>query len=99
LDSVGYRLTNQPSNPDAPSLSNLSLSGKKLTITGRRLIEPLQVEINGLIVSPPLNTTTNGAGTKVKIKGSTSALNLRPGSNQVRVLSGALESNTLALNL
>ena len=99
LDSFGYRLATEPSNPDAPSLSNASLSGKKLTIKGKRLAEPIQIEINGSIVSPPLNTTTNGAGTKVKIKGSTSALNLKPGSNQVRVLSGGLGSNTLVLNL
>ncbi len=99
LDSFGYQLKTEPTNPDAPALSNVSLTGKKLTINGSRLIEPLQIEINGVTVSPPLNTSTNASGTKVKIKGSRSALNLTAGPNQVRVLSGALGSNTLVLNL
>ena len=99
LASFGYRLTTEPANPNGPALSNVSLTGKKLTINGSRLNQPLQIEINGVIVSPPLIATTNGAGTKTKIKGSRSALNLVAGPNQVRVLSGGLGSNTFVLNL
>ena len=99
LGSFGYKLMTEPTNPDAPVLSAVSLTGKKLTINGSHLIEPLQIEINGVTVSPPLIPTTNAAGTKAKIKGSKSALNLTTGANQVRVLSGGLGSNTLVLNL
>ena len=99
LDSFGYRVVTEPASPDAPALSAVSLTGKKLTINGSRLVEPLQIEVNGVTVSPPLFPTTNAAGTKAKIKGSKSALNLTTGANQVRVLSGGLGSNTFVLNL
>ena len=99
LDLFGYELKAESTNPDAPALSKVSLTGKKLTISGSRLIEPIQIEINGLIVSPPLNAGTNGSGTKVKLKGNKGVLNLTAGSNQVRVVSAGLGSNTLVLNL
>ena len=99
LDSFGYRLKMEPTNPDAPALSQVSLTGKKITISGSRLAAPLQIEINGLVVSPPINANANSSGTKVKLKGSKSALNLTPGPNQVRVISAGLASNTLVLNL
>jgi hypothetical protein len=99
LDSFGYRLRTEPANPNAPALSQVSLTGKKITINGSRLIAPLQVEINGLVVSPPINATPNSSGTKLKLKGSRSALNLTAGPNQVRVISAGLGSNTLMLNL
>jgi len=57
------------------------------------------LEINGLIVAPPLKIKVKGGGAKLKIGGSGTDLNLKNGPNRLRMLSGGLRSNIVVLTL
>ena len=77
-----------------PSLKVVSYSGSKLTIKGADLAGDLQIEINGRVVVEGFN----GAVKKIKVKGSPNTLNLRSGSNRVRVSNGNSRSNLLVFD-
>jgi len=80
-----------------PSVATASYKPGKLIVKGKRFTDPLQVEINGVVVSPPLDVV--GSKKKLEIAGSTTVLNLRTGSNRVRVVSNGLRSNVLVITL
>jgi hypothetical protein len=70
-----------------------------MTITGGPFAGVLQLEINGVVVAPPLGIKIKRDGAKLKIGGSQSDLNLRSGANRVRLLSGGLPSNIFVLTI
>jgi hypothetical protein len=82
-------------DPGSVKLGDASYDGKRLLIRGKRLTMDAQVEINGVIVAPPesVNVTTNGK--KLTVFATSTALNVRPGSNRVRVITGGLRSSLL----
>jgi hypothetical protein len=47
----------------------------------------MQVEVNGVLVAPPA-IVTSPSQKKLSVAGSTAALNIRLGSNRIRVISG-----------
>ncbi len=58
------------------------------------------MEINGVVVAPPLVVKPNSSGKKSKVKGSMEEFNLRPGMNRIRLTSSTLlRSNAYTLNL
>ena len=59
----------------------------------------LILEINGVIVTPPLKIKIKAGGAKLKIGGDMNDLNLHSGLNRVRVLNGGLHSNIFLLSL
>jgi hypothetical protein len=97
LNALGYHLKTELANPNAPTITSANYTGVKLKIKGKGFTGTLQVEINGLVVAPPLGISSSGK--KLIIKGDAAALNLHSGDNQIRILSDGLQSNTLALSL
>jgi hypothetical protein len=104
IDSRGNRSTPVAADfsggdPGSVKLGDASYDGKRLLIRGKRLTMDAQVEINGVIVAPPesVNVTTNGK--KLTIFATSTALNLRPGSNRVRVITGGLRSSLLVAGM
>ena len=89
------------SDPGGPTVSSVSFDGRNslMIIKGDGLTTPLQLEINGLIVAPPLKIKVKGGGAKLKIGGSGTDLNLKNGPNRLRMLSGGLRSNIVVLTL
>ncbi|HYL99684.1 MAG TPA: hypothetical protein VEZ90_12075 [Blastocatellia bacterium] len=86
-------------DPDAPRLRNITRNSRgKLVITGKGGFSgSLQLEINGVIVAPPL-PLRKISGTTLTVNGSNSALNLSSGPNRVRVFSGNFKSNSFVFN-
>jgi hypothetical protein len=66
-------------------LNGASFGGSKLTLKVEGLAENLELEVNGLIISPPRKIKVNASGTKVTIKGNAGQLALRSGPNRIRV--------------
>jgi hypothetical protein len=99
IDSHGERSSPVSVNfgagdPSGPQITAVSISDSGvLSVKGRSFVEPLQLEINGQIVAPPLTIKANGAGSKLKIPGSPSTLNLKGGTNRVRLFASGLKSN------
>ncbi|HXG93227.1 MAG TPA: NF038122 family metalloprotease [Blastocatellia bacterium] len=82
-----------------PNMRSASYDGSSsMTIKGS-FSGTLQLEINGVIVAPPLRIKVKGGGAKLKIAGAPSELNLHAGANRVRVLSNSLRSNIIVLTL
>jgi hypothetical protein len=82
-----------------PDLRNASFDGVgPMIIKGGPFTGALQLEINGVIVTPPLRIKIKG-GAKLKIAGSQSELNLRSGANRVRLLNNGLRSNIFVLTI
>ncbi|HKP13114.1 MAG TPA: NF038122 family metalloprotease [Blastocatellia bacterium] len=97
LNAMGYRLKGALANPAGPAINTVAYNGVKLKIKGRGFNGAVQVEINGVVISPPL--AVSNSGKKLQIKGDVASLNLRGGDNQIRVFSDGVESNTLAFSL
>jgi hypothetical protein len=57
----------------------------------------LQLEVNGLVVAPPL--AIEKSGKKLTVRGQAAELNLRAGSNRIRVLSNGLSSNLVVIEM
>src|SRR5262249_50131464 len=95
LSALGYRLKDSLSDASGPTINNIVYTGAKLKIKGKNFSGTLQVEINGVVIAPPLDI--NASGKKLIIKADAATLNLHSGDNQVRVLSGSASSNTFAL--
>lgn len=79
-----------------PSVSSAAYKSGKLIVRGKRFVEPLQIEINGVVVVPPLAAV--GSKKKLEVVGSAAGLNLQTGSNRVRVMSNGLRSNILVID-
>jgi hypothetical protein len=77
---------------------------KLLKIKGEGFKKPIQLEINGTIVAPPLHVaiiggTKKSGGTKLKITGTGPKLNLTSGFNRVQVISNGLRSNLVVVSI
>jgi subtilase family serine protease len=82
-------------DPGGPTLTNATLSGKKLVLEGSGFDGKLSLEVNGLIIGKK-----GGATDTIKtFKGSQAALNLHSGVNRIRVELGGLFSNIFLLQL
>ncbi|MGA9773275.1 MAG: NF038122 family metalloprotease [Blastocatellia bacterium] len=99
LRSFGYTVVGDVSSSDAPTIKNVSFNGRKLKIKGKKFNGVLQVEINGLVLASTLELDVNNAARKLEIRASQSVLNLLGGTNQVRVISNGVASNTFAFTL
>ncbi len=84
----------------APDLRSAGFDGVgSMTIKVGPFGGALQLEINGVVVAPPLRIKIKGGGAKLKIGGSQSELNLRSGANRVRLLSNGLRSSIFVLTI
>jgi Matrixin. len=81
-----------------PRLSSLSFDGSVLRLKGKRLNQPLSLEINGEVVAIS-NLTAKGAGKKAQVAATAADLRLSSGANRVRVIGNGLGSNAMVLNL
>jgi hypothetical protein len=81
-----------------PSLSSLAFDGSVLRIKGKRLGQPLSLEINGEVV-PVSNLTAKGSGKKAQVAATAADLQLSSGPNRVRVIGNGRRSNAVILNL
>lgn len=105
VDSQGNRseaMSADFSQADAggPNIKNVSYDsdGGVLTIKGAGFADQLQLEVNGVVVAPPLRIKIKG-GVKLKISGSFGSLNLRNGANRVVIVNGGLRSNIFVMGL
>jgi hypothetical protein len=96
LDFIGYRL-----GAAAPIVNKVVFDPGVpiMVIKGSGMTGELQIEVNDVIVAPPLGIKIKGAGKKLKIRGTQSELNLRPGVNSVVVIRDGAESTAVLLNL
>ena len=99
LRSFGYTVVGDASSSDEPTIKNASYNGRKLKIKGKKFKGELQVEINGLVLAATIELDVNSSGKKLEIKASQSVLNLLSGTNQVRVISNGVASNTFTFTL
>lgn len=95
LDAFGYQLKTGPVVNKVVFDSNVPI----MVIKGTGFSSPMQLEVNGLIVAPPLVLKVKGSGAKVKISGTASQLNLRLGVNNVVLLRDGSRSNVFVLSL
>jgi len=86
-------------DPGAVKLVEASYDGTRLLIRGKRLTGDAQVEVNGVIVAPPASANVTPNGKKLTIVAPSAALNLRIGSNRIRVISGGLRSSLLVATM
>jgi hypothetical protein len=75
-----------------------------LTIKGTGFKSPVQLEVNGVIVAPPLRVKVKGGtkkkgGTKLLIPGTGPDLNLQNGFNRIRVISNGLRSQLIVISI
>ena len=82
-------------DPGAARVKAASYEKNRLLIKGKLLTSDAQVEINGVIVAPPEIVSVSPNGKKLTIAAPSAALNLRPGPNRIRVISGGLRSSLL----
>jgi hypothetical protein len=68
----------------------------KIALTGNGFSTQVQLEINGVVVAPPLAVKSKNAR-KLNVKATVAQLNLNAGPNRVRVLSGNLQSNIFVM--
>ena len=85
-------------DPGAPKLTSATYDGNNLVIKGKRFTADMQVEINGMIVAT-YASASSATAKKLTIRATTAALNIRAGSNRVRVISGGLRSSLLVATL
>lgn len=91
IDTQGNRSAAATANFDqadagAATLNKVNFDPSGVMIfKGRDLLAPVEIEINGDIVSPPLNAKIKGGGAKIKLPGTMAQLGLRIGVNRVRV--------------
>jgi hypothetical protein len=70
-----------------------------LSLKGGPFMGELELEVNGVIVAPPIKIKRKGGGKKLKISGRSSDLNLRSGPNRIRMIDDNLRSNILIITL
>ena len=93
-------------DPNGPQLSSITFDGlhSLMVITGSGFKAPIQVEVNGVIVAPPLKAKIKGGskkkgGTKLKIPGTGPNLNLQNGFNRIRVISNGQRSQLVVVSI
>jgi hypothetical protein len=86
-------------DPGGPKLSDGNYKGGRLSLKGKKFGNQPQIEINGQIVAPVETIEIAGSKKKLVIEADSSLLNLRPGANRVRIISGGLRSNLLVMDL
>jgi hypothetical protein len=69
-----------------------------LVIKGTDFVAPLEIEINGVIVTPPLKAKVKGTA-KIKTPGTAAQLGLHAGANSVRLRVNGLYTNSVTVNL
>jgi hypothetical protein len=84
-------------DPGAAVLTSASYDGSVLLVKGSGFTAPVQAEVNGTVVAPPLKAKVKG-DTKIKISGSASDLNLKSGFNRVRVVENSARSNLVVFS-
>jgi hypothetical protein len=105
IDSQGVQsppVTADFSNGDAggPLLNAISFDDRNglMTVKGKGLSKPMQVEINGLLVDQFLKIVVK-TSTKAKITGKAADFNLHNGLNRIRLIENGLRSNILVATL
>lgn len=86
-------------DPGAPRVVSASYNGSFLVIRGKKMTGQLQVEINGVVVSPPAVIDPGSSPKKLFVVAPSAALNIRPGSNRIRVIGDGLRSGLLVAGL
>ncbi|MGH9765285.1 MAG: hypothetical protein ACREAC_30995, partial [Blastocatellia bacterium] len=83
-----------------PTVTTAIFDGRSglMTVRGTGFAGAVELEVNGVVVGPPLNVKVKNK-TKLKIPGTGPQLNLKNGSNRVRVIENSLRSNILVLKL
>jgi hypothetical protein len=103
LKMFGYTAAGSSSgdggDPGGPTVKKVSYDGETMTIKGSDFGGNLQLEVNDVIVGPPLKIKVKGSGGKLKIAGSQAELNLHAGANRVRVIADGLRSAVKTLSL
>lgn len=84
--------------PGGGNITAVSHNGKKLVISGTGFAGTLTVEVNGVIVAPPLTIKLKGGGAKIQVKANAATLGLVSGTNRIRVTSNGAFSNLFFLN-
>jgi len=84
--------------PGGGNITSVKHNGKKLTITGTGFTGTLALEVNGVIVAPPIAIKIKSGGAKLNIKGNNATLGLVTGTNRIRVSSNGAFSNLVFLN-
>ena len=102
VDRAGNRSAEAVKGFGRPQESGLTLAGgsyngAKLKLTARGPLDGLQLEVNGVIVTPPHGVNTSGS--KLIIKGKIDQLGLHPGDNQIRLRNAIGWSNVLVLTI
>ena len=99
LKSFGYVVNANGVSTDAPTITSIFYNGgKKLKVIGSGFSGQIEVQINGLSVSP-ITMSVNGSGKKITIKAAQNEYHLQSGSNQVQVIRNGVSSNTFAFTL
>ncbi len=104
IDSRGNRSTAviadfSGGDAGAPKVTSAFYDGASLIVKGKRIAGNVQVEVNGVIVSPPAAVSVAASGKKLAIMGASAELNLRIGPNRIRLISGGLRSSLLVATL
>jgi hypothetical protein len=93
-------------DPGGPQMNLILFDGldSLLTIKGTGFKSPVQLEVNGVIVAPPLRVKVKGGtkkkgGTKLLIPGTGPDLNLQNGFNRIRVISNGLRSQLIVISI
>jgi hypothetical protein len=82
-------------DPGAVKVTAANYGSGRLLIKGKRLTSDAQVEINGVMIAPPASVSVTTNGKKLTIVAPSAALNLRTGSNRIRVIKDGLRSSLL----
>jgi len=105
IDSRGNRSTAVSADfsggdPGAVKLLDGAYEKNALRIKGKRITPDVQVEINGVVISPsPESVSVTPNGKKLVITAPSESLNLRSGANRIRLISGGLRSSLLVVSL
>ena len=83
----------------SPKVTSAFYDGTSLIVKGKRIASGVQVEVNGVIVSPPASVAVAASGKKLTISAASAALNLHIGPNRIRLISGGLRSSLLVATL
>jgi hypothetical protein len=85
--------------PGGPHISRATHTFHGLFIKGENFTGHLELEINGVLLSPRLKLNVDVTGSVLRAAGSLSALNLRAGANRIRVFRNGRHSNIFVLTI
>ncbi|HYM00031.1 MAG TPA: hypothetical protein VEZ90_13845, partial [Blastocatellia bacterium] len=98
IDSSGNRSTPVSANfgnADAggPNIATVTMNSSSMQITGGPFSTPLQLEVNGVVVSRSPAIKIKAKGAKLKIVGTARTLNVNSGPNRIRLIENGKKSN------